>query len=330
MQGSHADHALASLLVCSTPVPTVGGQAATIDSPHDYNFSTDIAKPASDKIEGPSALPFISSASRGSTTTFDGSFSTLVGGSAAASTSPLAPLPLLCRSGQQPSCSLSSPPLSALAGDGGSDLKLSSHCGVDQPAVLENLLTCRSAVFTGEHTNAHGIAVIVALSDASTKGPSALSQRRRSRSPVPARQEAAPCEPTTTAASFIAIDSAAHLHSERSALTTIFERSAILSNNCGSGTRTQQYPSRQRDGISVHQRATLSVDAQVFAKLSAQALACEGSSMSSGNGPLAASSTACMHPTVNIATCAPAEQVSSTNIHETPGWVPGAPPVGAA
>ena len=120
MQGSHTDHAPASLLVCSTPVPTVGGQAATLDSPHDYNFSTDSAKPASEHIKGPSALPFISSASRGSTTTFDGSFSTLVGGSAAASTSALALLPLLCRSGQQPSCSLSSPPFSALAGDGGS------------------------------------------------------------------------------------------------------------------------------------------------------------------------------------------------------------------
>ena len=109
MQISHVDPARASLLVCSPPVPIVGGHAATIDSLYDCNLFTDIAKPASDRVEGPYGPSSISPVSRGSTTTCVGSIPLLVGGSAAAYTSPLALSPLLSRTGQQLPCSLLPP-----------------------------------------------------------------------------------------------------------------------------------------------------------------------------------------------------------------------------
>ena len=143
------------------------------------------------------------------------------------------------------------------------------------------------------------------------------------------------------------------MHCEHNALTTIFERSTILSNNCGVVAHTQQPLSRRRGGTKAHQRTTISVGSHAFENFSAQALACEGHSLISRSDPPTGSTHACLHPTGAVETSTLADQVISTNTCKTPGgaprtplgvqpsglcnthvtcdspgWVPGAPPKG--
>ncbi len=193
------------------------------------------------------------------------------------------------------------------------ELRLSKHCAGNEPAAPGNSLTCRPTVHTSEHTTVPVIAVTASQNDASTSGCSANYQRNRARSPLLVWQGAAPCEPATSAAILTITDPAAHVHCEHNALTTIFERATILSNNCGIVAHTQQPLSRRRGGTKAHQRTTISVGSHAFENFSAQALACEGPSLISRSDPTTASTRACARPTGAIETCTLADQVISTN-----------------
>ena len=164
-------------------------------------------------------------------------------------------------------------------------------------------------------------------SDSNSGVYSTLIQRHLSRSPVLARQESASCKFLTIAPSHAATDAATHEHSARNVLATIFERSAILSNNRSTLTPVHQGSSRRRGGsFSAHQRAAKSVDVHAFESFSAQALACEGPSHNPCSDlSIAASVPARMPFPHGTETLAPADQVHSTAACKTPGWVPGAP-----
>ena len=108
---------------------------------------------------------------------------------------------------------------------------------------------------------------------------------------------------------------------------SIFERSAILSNNSRSVLPACQGTRKQGVGLpSAHQRYARTNDEHVFASFSAQAFACEGPShISRSNNSDGTPSTSRIHSPHECVNSTCAGQVPSATFCGTPGWVPGAP-----
>ena len=220
------------------------------------------------------------------------------------------------------------------AGDGTFDCRLSVQCVGDHAASIDSPLALSSTDFTGEPTDgklleahAQGISTKAIFSDPNSGVCSTSSQRRRSRSPVPARQESAFCKLPTIAPSHADTGEAAYGHCARNVLATIFERSAILSNKRRIETPVCQGASRRGDGPpSAHKRSAPTTEMHAFESFSAQALACEGPTHNPcSDHPIEAVIPSRMPSPYGMDTLAPADQVHSTAACKTPGWVPGAP-----